>query len=169
MAERERRNRKDSSPEVEEMPVPKKKSGMLRKLVMGLIVLVVLGGGGAGGWIFYQHGADSSQRDVQPVSQIGTLWSMGTLIVNLLDDEGERYLKATIELELSGPDVATELDILRPKVLDGILDLLSSKYYREIVGFEGKQHLRDEISLRVNNYLTRGRVSNVYFTDFVIQ
>lgn len=169
MADRERRSRKEDSPEVEETPVPKKKSGIIRKLLMGLIVLVILGGAGAGGWIFYQHRAESSQSAVQPLPKIGALWSMGTLIVNLLDDDGERYLKASIELELSSPDVAAELDILRPRILDGILDLLSSKYYREIVGFEGKQHLRDEITLRVNNYLSRGRISNVYFTDFVIQ
>ncbi|MDD5476319.1 MAG: flagellar basal body-associated FliL family protein, partial [Syntrophales bacterium] len=123
-----------------------------------------------GGWLFYQHRSDNRQQAVVDVTpQIGTLWSMGTLIVNLLDDEGERYLKATIELELSSPDMVSELDVLKPKILDGILDLLSSKYYRDIVGFEGKQHLRDEISLRINNYLSRGRISNVYFTDFVIQ
>jgi flagellar FliL protein len=33
----------------------------------------------------------------------------------------------------------------------------------------GKQRLRDEVAVRVNSYLTKGKVVKVYFTDFVIQ
>ncbi|MBE9594726.1 MAG: flagellar basal body-associated FliL family protein, partial [Proteobacteria bacterium] len=40
---------------------------------------------------------------------------------------------------------------------------------KEIVGFEGKQRLRDEIAIRVNNYLSKGQITKVYFTEFIIQ
>lgn len=168
MAERQKRNREEEE-EQEVKEKPAKKGGMMMKLVIAVVLVLVLAGGGVGGWLFYQQWSQDQGQVEEETPQIGPLWSMGTLIVNLLDDEGDRYLKVAIELELSSPEMKEELDLLRPKVLDGILDLLSSKYYREIVGFDGRQQLRDEIILRVNNYLTRGSITTVYFTDFVIQ
>jgi flagellar basal body-associated protein FliL len=35
--------------------------------------------------------------------------------------------------------------------------------------FEGKQRLKEEIALRLNNQMTKGKVVQVYFTDFVVQ
>jgi flagellar basal body-associated protein FliL len=32
-----------------------------------------------------------------------------------------------------------------------------------------KQRLRDEIVLRVNSFLTKGKILKVYFTEFVVQ
>ncbi len=168
MAERQRRNREEEQEEQEVKEKPAKKGGMVTKLVVAVVLVLVLAGGGVGGWLFYQQWSEDRQEE-EATPQIGPLWSMGTLIVNLLDDDGDRYLKVAIELELSSPEMIEELDLLRPKILDGILDLLSSKYYREIVGFDGRQQLRDEIILRVNNYLTQGSITTVYFTDFVIQ
>jgi flagellar FliL protein len=94
---------------------------------------------------------------------------MDSIIVNLMDNNGERYLKITIQLETSNEDCIPELDSLKPEIMDGLLDLLSSKEYIQIVGFEGKQRLRDEIAIRVNNYLEKGQITRVYFTEFIIQ
>lgn len=168
MAERQKRNREEQE-EQEVNEKPAKKGGMMMKLVIALVLVLVLAGGGVGGWLFYQQWSEDKAQAEEETPQIGPIWSMGTLIVNLLDDEGDRYLKVAIELELSSPEMVEELDLLRPKILDGILDLLSTKRYREIVGFDGRQQLRDEITLRINNYLTRGSITKVYFTDFVIQ
>jgi len=33
----------------------------------------------------------------------------------------------------------------------------------------GKQRLRDEIVLRLNSFLTKGKVLKVYFTEFIVQ
>ncbi len=169
MAERQRRERREEPDEVEAAEERPKKGGIVGKFLIALVIIAVLAGGGLGGWMLFQDRL-ADQREMEEESRpIGVLWSMGTLIVNLLDDDGQRYLKVTIELELSSPEILDELDLLRPKIMDGILDLLSSKYYRDVVGFEGKQQLRDEIAMRINNYLSRGSISKVYFTDFVIQ
>jgi len=62
-----------------------------------------------------------------------------------------------------------ELNLLKPKLRDSILDLLSAKTYKEMMDPIGKQRLRDEIALRANAYLTKGKIIKVYFTEFVIQ
>ena len=145
-------------------------SGFGVKAVIIFLLLILAAGGGFFGWKFYESRiAEFEKKNEEPAVNIGALWSLGSMIVNLLDNEGERYLKVNIQIELSSPECTGELDLLRPKIMDGILDLLSSKSYKEIVGFEGKQRLRDEISLRMNNYLSKGRITHVYFTEFVVQ
>ena len=94
-----------------------------------------------------------------------------TSFVNLLDNETERYLKVTMQVELSEQRTVDELRRLNPMLRDTILDLLTSKTYREMIDPLGKQRLRDEIATRLNMILdhNKGRVNKVYFTEFVIQ
>jgi flagellar FliL protein len=74
-----------------------------------------------------------------------------------------------MQMELSAPEVNAELEILKPKVRDNILDLLTSKTYADLMEPAGKQRLRDEIILRVNSFLTKGTILKVYFSEFVVQ
>jgi flagellar FliL protein len=132
--------------------------------------VVILGAAGFAGWTYYKtHISGSEKAGSEQTVQKPGMWSMGSLIVNLMDANGERYLKAVIQIEVSSQDCVSELDLLKPKVTDSILGLLSSKSYKEIAGFEGKQRLKDEIAMRLNNHLTEGQARRVYFTEFLIQ
>ena len=94
---------------------------------------------------------------------------MEAFVINIAETNGERYLKLVIQLEVSDPDVVKELDQLKPRLRDSILDLLTSKTYKDLMDLAGKQRLREEIAGRINNILQRGKVTKVYFTDFVVQ
>lgn len=148
----------------------KKGKGSIIKWIVIMFVLVILTAAGFGGWKYYQSNMANQEKKVEEQKPlIGAIWPMGTMIVNLMDGNGERYLKAVVQVELTSQDCITELDVLKPKIVDNVLDLLSSKKYKEIVGYGGKQQLRDEIAMRVNSYLAKGRIKHVYFTEFVIQ
>jgi flagellar basal body-associated protein FliL len=43
------------------------------------------------------------------------------------------------------------------------------KNFKDLNNFEGKQRLKEEIAMRVNTHLTKGKVVQVFFTDFVVQ
>jgi len=160
----------DEEKEEKEEKKPQKGSSSVFKWILLLLGLMILGGGGFFGWTYYQTNLAGSKKAVseQIIPEPG-IWKMGSQIVNLMDNGGERYLKATIEIEVSSKECVAELDLLKPKVLDSILGLLSSKNYSDIAGLEGKQRLKDEIALRLNNSLTKGQVRRVYFTEFLIQ
>lgn len=104
-----------------------------------------------------------------PPPIIGSLWPMEPFIVNLRDNNGERYLKVVLQLEVSQPAVVSELDLLKPKLRDSTLDLLGAKSYQELQDLSGKQKLRDDIMIRLNSFLTSGKIVRIYFTEFVIQ
>ena len=50
---------------------------------------------------------------------------------------------------------------------DIVIILLSGKTYEQIEKSEGRNQLREEIKDTVNAFLTKGKIENVFFTDFV--
>jgi len=106
---------------------------------------------------------------------IGPTYKLDTLIVNLADQGGKRYLRVTMEFELKplenveARDVVDELDMRLPQVRDTILMILPSKQYADIATTQGKIALRDEIISKLNPNLKKGQISTIYFTEFVVQ
>ncbi len=100
---------------------------------------------------------------------IGPIYKMDTLIVNLADQGGKRYLRVTMELELSAPEVLEEINLRLPQLRDQILMVLPSKQYSDISTTEGKVALRDELIAKMNGILKKGTVTMIYFTEFVVQ
>ena len=165
---------KDKKEETEgEEQVPEKKKGSsLKWIIIAVIALLVLGGGGAGAYFFLVKSKPPAAEKKQAEAtkpQVAVFWPMDPFIVNLIDNEGERYLKVVMQLELSEQSALEELNLLKPKIRDSILELLSAKTFKEMIDPIGKQRLKDEIALRANGYLTKGKILKVYFTEFVIQ
>ncbi|RUM64698.1 MAG: flagellar basal body protein FliL [Sulfurospirillum sp.] len=102
-------------------------------------------------------------------TNIGPMYPLDQFIVNLFSEDGSRYLKTTINLEMSLEELATELDAKKPLIRDIIIKALSAKSYEEISTIAGKENLKDEIVANVNAVLKDGKINNVFFTDFVIQ
>jgi flagellar protein FliL len=161
---------KEDKEEIEQDTSPVKKKSIKKLIIIGLSALVVLGAGTFGTIYFLSHWG-SAKKVATPETRplIGTMWSIDPFIVNLADNQGERYLKVVMQLEISDPMVSAQLDQLKPKLRDNVMDLLTAKSYAELMDSGGKQRLRDEIVLRLNSFLTKGRIVKVYFTEFVIQ
>lgn len=146
----------------------KKKGSALKWIIVAAVVLLVLGGGGAGAYFFLNKSAGKeAQAPAKP--PIGAVWAPDVFIINLADTDADRYLKITMNFELSDGLAAAELDQMRPKVRDMVLGVLTVKSFKDLNNFEGKQRLKEEIAMRLNSQLTRGKVVQVYFTDFVVQ
>ncbi len=111
---------------------------------------------------------ERSQRGTD-YTNIGPMYPLDPFIVNLFSEDGSRYLKTSINLELGMEELATELDAKKPLIRDIIIKALSAKSYEEISTIAGKENLKDEIVANVNGVLKDGKINNVFFTDFVIQ
>ena len=160
--------------ENEEQAEPKKKGSKLTLVIILVVVLLLLGGGGAAAYFLFfkaKPQAAGAKSAAQEKPQVSVFWPMEPFIVNLIDNEGERYLKVVMQLELSDQKMVEEMKLMTPKLRDTILDLLSSKTYKEMIDPLGKQRLRDEIAMRMNMNVnaSKGKVTKVYFTEFVIQ
>ncbi len=162
--------------EAEETSGGKKGKGMIIGIIVGLLVL---GGGGYYAYItFFQEkpveeapveGEEVKKEKVEEDVNLGVMFPLDPFIVNLAGSEGKRFLKVTISLELSTPEVHAELKENIQKVTDSILVLLSSKSFEDVYSVQGKFKLKDEVTTRVNRFLVVGHVKDAYFTEFIIQ
>jgi flagellar FliL protein len=167
----------NSTPEAEEPQAPKGKIPL--KLVILFTLLLSLFGGAflvwKGGLLAKFVGNDeTSTREAeasQPLAQpdIGPIYGMKTYIVNLVDPRGKRYLKTKIELELNNEALSEEIERRLPQLRDSVLTTLSGKSYEDVSTLEGKYQLRAEIVALLNQYLQSGQITNLYFTEFIVQ
>ncbi len=102
-------------------------------------------------------------------SAVMPMHKLETMIVNLADQGGKRYLRVTMELELKTPELAKEIEQRLPQVRDSILMILPTKEYSQISTTEGKIQLRDDIIAKLNSFLRTGTINTIYFTEFVVQ
>ena len=150
-------------------------------MIIGIIVgLLVLGGGGYYAYItFFQEkpvekevpaeGDGATKEEAKEEANLGVMFPLDPLIVNLAGSQGKRFLKVTVSFELSTPEVHAELNENIQKVTDSILVLLSSKTFEDVYSVQGKFKLKDEVTTRVNRFLVVGHVKEAYFTEFIIQ
>jgi flagellar FliL protein len=91
------------------------------------------------------------------------------MIVNLADQGGKRYLRITMELEMSTPELIAEIDTRLPQLRNALLMILPTKQYADIGSTEGKILLRDELIAKMNGILKTGTIETIYFSEFVVQ
>jgi flagellar FliL protein len=165
---------------------PKKGKGKLLLILIILVVLLGVGGGAAYFFLFKkkapapQQAAPTPQPIAPPVATapVATsgvpaapqfFYKLDTFIVNLADEGGSRYLKVDMTLALSNKEVEKEIEKKLPVIRDAIITVISNKYYKDIATPAGKLALKREIMARINILLTKGKVIDIYFTDFVVQ
>ncbi len=100
---------------------------------------------------------------------IGAVFPLDTFIVNLSDENMNHYLRLTMHFELSDAKLTEELQKRLPQVRDVMFNILPAKRFKEIQSVQGKQALREEIMNAVNKILVTGKVTNIYFVEFVVQ
>ena len=124
----------------------------------------------------HQNSEEGEEVEVaQEETTIGPLYRLDTLIVNLADHGGKRYLRVTMELELQpnetvdASEVVEEIEMRLAQLRDTILMIIPTKQYAEISTTPGKIALRDEIITKLNAFLKKGQIAKIYFTEFVVQ
>ena len=113
----------------------------------------------------------TSSEEPKPAKKMkkDLMFHLEPFIVNLAKSGGNRFLKVTVSLEMSSPEVRLGLKKNIQKVTDSILLLLSTKTFKDVYSVQGKFTLKGEITTRVNQFLTEGQVKGAYFTEFIIQ
>jgi flagellar FliL protein len=101
--------------------------------------------------------------------QVGPMYPLDKFTVNLMSDNGRRFLVVKMNLEQDGEELTPELDKKTPLIRDIIISILSSKTVEEITTAKGKEKLKEEIMNEINKHLEDGQIRHVYFTEFVIQ
>jgi flagellar FliL protein len=152
------------------------KAGDSKKLIIiiaAVVLLAIIGGGAA----YFLLGGKDEKLDPEAeaaamaasAKAVGPMVTIDTFVVNILDDEENRYLKAAITLEVDSSATVSEINARLPQLQDAILLLIGNKTFAELRDMQGKMQLRAELLNRINEILSKGNVKRIYFTDFVVQ
>ncbi len=152
----------------EEEQEPKKKKSKNMMLIIIIAVAVVIGGGGAFFFLTKSSG-DKSHKKEEAKKEEGVMFALEPFVVNLSDQNGNRFLKVSMQIEVAGPAVMESAKAKTPQIRDSIITLLTSKTSEELMSPEGKLQLKDEINITANQILGDNSVKNVYLTEFVMQ
>lgn len=146
-------------------------------IIVGFVLFMAIAG--AGFYILMQKMPASATKSVKagetvtgkekPSDAIGPIHSLNTFVVNLADSGGKRFLRVKMSLELRDQKTAEQVKKQLPRIQDKILTILSTKKFQDISTVKGKSDLRAEIAATIDTLFSKGAVTNVYFTEFVIE
>jgi flagellar FliL protein len=150
-----------------------------KKILIIALVSVLLLAGGVGGFFYVRHkkpGAEESRHHLTPkemekMIKDHPIISLKPFVVNLSGPSGAapQYLKIRVALKVDRSVTSKEIDYRLPEIQSAILILLGAQTIADIQTTGGKLALKDEIRHRINARLDSGKVTDVYFTEFVIQ
>jgi len=155
-----------------------RKGGSGKKMMMlGLVGVLLFGGGGVAAWFFMggekaedgKHAKAQKTHEEAPPEEPGPVMELEPFLLNLADRDEHRFLKVSIKLELDRPEEETDYPNKIPAIRDALLVLLSSKESQLLRTVNGKRRIREEIMIRVNGVMNKGKILHVFFTDFIKQ
>jgi len=148
-------------------------------LIAGAAVIVLAGAGGGGYW-WWSHRApadpqaaeaaakEEEKHDPEDAGVVG----FEPFVANLADEGGTRFLRANLKLVVSGAETAKEVEenaVDKAKLQSAILEILTVHTAEQLVTPEGKAALKKEILEKTGKVLHSARVTDVLFTEFVVQ
>jgi flagellar protein FliL len=146
-------------------------------IIAGFVLFMAMAG--AGFYILWQKMPGSSAGNVTatksatekepPSKGLGPLYSINPLVINLAGSGGKRFLRIKMDLELKDQATFEQVQAQIPRVKDTLLTILSAKKFQDINTVEGKSDLRTEIAAKMDTLFSKGAVTNVYLTEFVIE
>jgi len=166
--------------------VPAKDTG--NKKIIIIAAALVLSAAVIGGAVFFgmsrQHTPAKAEAGTEAAAEGGekkaehgkkkeapVMYPLEAFVVNIGTGNEMRYLKVKVELEtgLTKEGVKADLDPYSAQLRDAILVLLTTKSVQDIQDMPGKNKLKEEILASAKKVMPMGKITNVYFTDFVVQ
>jgi len=119
-----------------------------------------------------EEAAKKKQEAMVEAIEHGGVVSLDPFVVNLADQDSARYLRIKVSLMVDDKTKVKEVSenqALTLKVKDVILQTLSRKTSHDLINEEGKNKLRAEIQEGIGLYFKDPKLTDVMFTEFVIQ
>ena len=136
------------APEIAAAPPKERKS----KLIITAIAALVLCAAGAAAFVFLKPKAQADGEEHAVELHPGaapTYAQLDTFVVNLADEEADRFAQIGITLQVDDSKVAEQIKVFMPAIRNGILMILAHKSAHELLRRSGKERLAREIMVSV--------------------
>ena len=128
----------------------------MKKVIFLLLITALIGGGVA--IYFYQKKSETS------IINSFKIMELEPVVINLADGH---YIRIAIAIEYSGDE--EELRNKLPVINDILITTVGAMSSKELVSPEGKEVLKENLLLKLNSVLTKTKVRNIFYREFIIQ
>jgi flagellar FliL protein len=142
--------------------------------IIAAVLLLLAGGGGGAYWMLVvraaEPAAEAKPEKAEPTP--AAIVPLDAFVVNLADPGGMRYLRVTLSLVTADEERAKTLgedEVTRARIRSAILELLAQQTSDTLVTPDGKTTLKKAIAARVSQAVPGLQVSDVLFSEFVVQ
>jgi flagellar basal body-associated protein FliL len=90
------------------------------------------------------------------------------LVINLADPGNRRYIKLNMTIAVDAEETQAEIVKRGPQIRDLIITVFRAKTASEISEKEGYDSLRNELIIAITEFLSAGKVVDIFFTEFLI-
>jgi flagellar FliL protein len=148
-----------------------------KKLIL-LALPLVLAGVGAGLWfsgilpgMLGHEGPEhaAAHADPAPVPRVPVFVAMPDITANLNTPGRRAFIRLKSQMEVSGAQDAATLQAAMPRLVDLFTTYLREIRPEELRGSAGTHRLREELIARANIAASPARVTDVLFTEILVQ
>jgi len=147
-------------------------SKMVLIIVTAIVIFALISGAVFVGYTVAtkQAGKNNSDTSESNVVEKEATLDLKEFLVSLSDEGKSKYVKVSIFLgsDEKNKKLQKELTAKVPQIRDCINKFLRTKKSTDFT-IEGEALLKEEIIVKVNELLKNGKITNVYFTDLIVQ
>jgi flagellar protein FliL len=152
----------------------KKSYNKIFLLGIPLLILLIAGVGTAAYFLGGFAAPKSSETELsenisQKIKPLGPLLEMEDFVVNIMQKDTTRFLKVGITLETKNQESSERIKNRMPQITDAVLLLVGNKQFDQIKDLQGKLQLKADLLAQINSLVGKDEVTEIFFTDFVVQ
>lgn len=146
----------------------KPKNGNAFKIVIIVLLILVIIGGATFGAVYFFSKKNSSVA-AKPEVIIEQTYPLDEFTINLLDDNGKSFIKVNVFIGYEiNKDLTVELEENKPIIRDAVNTYMRAKKTTDF-SVTGLDIIKKELIKSINPSLTKGKITNIYFNDILIQ
>ncbi|PTV93817.1 flagellar FliL protein [Halanaerobium saccharolyticum] len=146
--------------------------GQMNFKMLALIIVLVIIITGVASFTFFTYFSVSSDEEskdeIQSVEDIRPTYNAGNYTVNISNNSQISFVRATIVFELENAELAEELDKRSSQIRDRVISTLRAQN-EEILEEPGSDTIKGIVKEKINELLISGEITNVWFTELVVQ
>ncbi len=160
-----------------DLPADKPAKGGKKKLMLIVLAPLLLGGIGAGVWFSGLLGGHKAEAKSEKSEKSEAAKPMAPVFVELPEivanlnagPKRNSFIKLKVKLEAHRPEDVAAINAAMPRLLDLFQTYLRETRPEELRGSASTYRLREELLNRAEDAVAPGHVSDVLFTDLLIQ
>lgn len=139
----------------------------IKSLIIIVILIVIIAAGTSYGVMYYLTNIRNNEEEKE-VEKMGPTYNLGEFVVNLSGMGNYQVVSASIVVEVDNEEVINQLEERSPQIRDTIISILRGQSIEDIEE-PGATKIKGQIKTEVNEFLSKGSIKSVWFTQLVLQ